>query len=542
MARPFSFWNDVPEWAEEIPGVWKNKKSSGYRVPHNTYDLLDSSLSVEPEDQVWNRIERAPSLLPWVPDFLLPHQKNALLSSVPRLGFHVWAPPGAGKTLVGLVWAAATIGPRIVVTRAAARGTWKEEARKYTTFKPVLLTGKKPKELSRNTNILYITAWETLIDWQEAIEELKPYSIVFDEIHAAKNPKRSKRVILPNGKTEYEDLGNMASAAYRIASSCSRRLGLTATPIPNRPRDLWAQLDLCEPWQWGTFHQFGMRYCAGYKDAYGHKYDGLSQQTELNKRLRFCKHKTSQASVNVSLPPKRRQVVYLSHEEQNRASGGFKKELKQARDRESFFEVLLQEAATRKRKYILQRVEDAVRSGQKIIVFTGRRKDCDKLSDDIVKHLGKNDLNASLWAAHGGTNTAGRDEIRHEYMACPGPAILVGTGDAWGESVNLQDTDLALFVMLPWTPGKIRQWEGRVRRLGQKRPVLISYVVAEGTADEHVADILLDKLPAVGQVVEDEALSGLEESFETDKDDLLARVGAVAAMVPKGSEDIDLVV
>ena len=130
-------------------------------------------------------------------------------------------------------------------------------------------------------------------------------------------------------------------------------------------------------------------------------------------------------------------------------AGGFKQEIKRAKDQEAYFEVLLHEAASRKRKYVLQRIEDAVRSKQKMIVFTGRRKDCDRLSEDIVKHLGKNNLNASLWAAHGGTNTVGRDTIRHEYMACPGPAILVGTGDAWGESVNLQDTDLALFVMLP---------------------------------------------------------------------------------------------
>jgi hypothetical protein len=64
-------------------------------------------------------------------------------------------------------------------------------------------------------------------------------------------------------------------------------------------------------------------------------------------------------------------------------------------------------------------------------------------------------------------------------MEHPGPCVLVGTGDAFGEAINLHDTDAALFVMLPWTPGQVRQWEGRFCRLGQKRPVVVYYVVAE---------------------------------------------------------------
>ena len=117
-------------------------------------------------------------------------------------------------------------------------------------------------------------------------------------------------------------------------------------------------------------------------------------------------------------------------------------------------------------------------------------------------------------------------------MAAPGPTLLVGTGDAWGESINLQDTDLALIAMLPWTPDKVIQWEGRFSRLGQKRPVLVTYVIARATADEHVADLLLDKLPHVGEVAGDNAaleienaLGGVEQGQEA-MDELLSRVSS----------------
>ncbi len=98
-------------------------------------------------------------------------------------------------------------------------------------------------------------------------------------------------------------------------------------------------------------------------------------------------------------------------------------------------------------------------------------------------------------------------------MGSKGPAVLIGTGDAWGESINLQDTDVLYMVMLPWTPKQIRQWEGRVARIGQTRPVLIVYIIAETTVDEDVADNLLGKLPPVLDVVQDSEFDGLEGVF-----------------------------
>ena len=169
-------------------------------------------------------------------------------------------------------------------------------------------------------------------------------------------------------------------------------------------------------------------------------------------------------------------------------------------------------------------MKEAVGFGQKVVVFTGRRSDCDRLGKEI-----QSAVNVAVWCAHGGTSTSERDKIRLEYMESTDPCVLVGTGDAWGESVNLQDTDLALFVMLPWTPRSIRQWEGRFSRTGQKRPVLVSYIISRGTVDEHVADILLDKLPAVSTIEDDQTLVALEESMSQTQGDLLERISGLGS-------------
>ncbi len=519
-----TFSSDINNDLREIPGVWPNKNGRGGRVPLNVANtLLGSRPCQVPSGLSFKQILRSPAFQPWVHDFLMEHQWEILRGSRGKTGYHAWSPPGSGKTLCGLVWVSAAIrAPKVVVTKAAARGTWREEVRKYTRFRPIVLSGKTPRDLNPDPRAIYITAWETLISWAPTLIRMKPHSLVMDEIHWAKNPKRSKAVLQENGKIRYDSLGNTAAAIQALCQASTRRFGMTATPMPNRTKDLWTQLDLVEPWQWGSFHQFGERYCAGFKDLYGWKYEGLSHEEELLSRLEWSRYKTDEKAVIQNLPKKRRQVVYLERDEQNRP-GGFTRDIKNAQgDRESAFEVMLQEAASRKRKYVVERVKEAVSFGQKVVVFTGRRKDCDKLGEAITKAV-----KVPVWCAHGGSTTDARDKVRHEYMGTVGGAVLVGTGDAWGESVNLQDTDLALFVMLPWTPRSVEQWEGRFCRLGQVRPVLISYVVARGTVDEHVADILLDKLPAVGTITESGVIGEISEAFDGDADTLLTRIAGL---------------
>tara|TARA_R110002020_G_scaffold12271_2_gene45189 strand:- start:4110 stop:5708 length:1599 start_codon:yes stop_codon:yes gene_type:complete len=527
MFKIFIHTSDLTEEAKTVPGVWESKRGRGGRIPLNAAEMLGipmSSGGAAPVESV-QKLIRSAAFYSWVEGILMDHQFKILQHSLDKEGFHAWSPPGSGKTLCGLIWLAkAYRQPKIVVTKAAARGTWKEEIRKFTRFHPKVLSGKKnaKNRIYYDPRVVYITAWETLIDWKDAILQLGPHSLVMDEIHWAKNHKRVKPVLQQNGKTRFDSLPNTAAAIMEISKAAERRFGLTATPIPNRTRDLWAQLDLAEPWAWGSFHDFGVRYCGGFQDTYGWKYNDLSNAEELRSRLGWCRYKTDQKAVSENLPAKRRQIVYLDREEQNRPSS-IKKDLKKAQgDRESVFEVMLYEAASRKRKYVIDRVLEATEGGQKVVVFTGRRTDCDRLGKDIGAKLSATKV--PVFCAHGGTTAEKRDTIRHEYMRAEGAAVLVGTGDAWGESVNLQDTDLALFVMIPWTPRSVRQWEGRFSRLGQKRPVLVSYVIAKGTVDEHVADILLSKLPAVGAVAEDETMEEIESAFDGEVDDLLARI------------------
>jgi hypothetical protein len=274
------------------------------------------------------------------------------------------------------------------------------------------------------------------------------------------------------------------------------------------------------------------------------EYKGYSNGPELKGRLAFSSFRVAPKTVKASMPPKTRIITKVPLEDQDTPATGFGHSIRKASaigDSDGLHEALLQEAATRKRKVVVGIILQALKSGQKVVVFTGRHKDCEVLGAAIeagIKKLAWSGAKPDLWVSHGGHTIPSRDKVRLTFMGDPskgttphpGPCCLVGTGDAWGESVNMQDTDLAVIVQLPWTPRQLEQWEGRFQRLGGNRPVIIQYVVAEGTVDEDVTDNLVGKLPPIEDVVAETGLAGIEREFNpVPTTSLLSRIVALSA-------------
>ncbi len=402
-----------------------------------------------------------------------------------------------------------------------------------------------------------VVAWESLRDNLQKLCSLRPGTVIFDESHRGKNSKRWEVAHLADLPEEREEaikeqnreegearrkggfikdtddgrkmfipVINTAGAAAKLARVARKRICTTATPIKDRVRDLWAQLDLSEPNAWGNTTTWMNRYADRKPGTYG-GYDttGSSHLEELNLRLKTVAHILDYRDTHRHLPAKRRQSVYILPEDQCRPSAGFPAELRDAQKRgpSAVLEVRLAQAASKKRKAVLGMISDHLSSKHKVVIFTGRRRDCDDLGA-MVKKLPEVKKGAKVWVAHGAQGTEHRQGIVDAYMEDEGPCVLVGTGHSFGESLNIHDTDAAIFVMLPYTPGQLRQWEGRFTRLGQKRPVVIYYVIAEDTVDEHVASILIDKLPAVQKIAQDvelaeagDVLGGLDTN-ETEED------------------------
>ena len=529
--------SEVRDLLVSIPGV--RSRGGLLQVPENALWLAQELLGpLGSPPHPCGRPGLAKAALPWlrewVPGFLTAYQREGIAWALTRPdqnGMFIWS-AGSGKTLGAIVWLLSNGGGLgIVITKAGIRPTWTRELETYTRgvhFEVLSgeASGIQENDIPRDRPVILITGYDTLPGWTDALVRLKPTSLVLDECHTIKSPRRWEAQVHDQDslRVSFSLKKNRAAAAYRLSRVAKRRLGLTATPIKDRVRDLWAQLDLISPGEWGSYWDWARRYAGATENPYGGMDDkGKSNLGELKRRLSYVSHRVPYSLANRDLPPKRRLVTYVSIQDQNRAEGGISKELKAAAKfgPTAILEARLMEAASRKRKVVLAHARDALEGGLKVVIFTGRRVDCERLRAEAGDWRDLSGL--FLFSGHGGDSPEAREKIRRDYMAALGPALLVGTGDAWGEGLDLQDTDLTIFAMLPYTPGQVIQWEGRFARLGQKRPVLIRYVIAEGTVDEHVAQILLGKLPAVEKAIDSDEIAGLgRELIGASEEELVA--------------------
>jgi hypothetical protein len=505
----------------------------------------------------------------WVPAYLTDYQREGVEFAASKEGALLHHPTGSGKSLSAIVWSLLAPGPVLFVTRAAARVQMSREVVKFShtvepyVCKPAAEVRKRDKFKSLPHYVEWcaangkrpyvIVGWEALPDHVDTILACaRPRSVVFDESHKGKGHKRWQTVPadqpLPAGgfkkvkddgtEIAFAPVENVATAAARVSRAAARRLATTATPVKNRVDDLWAQLDLIEPGAWGTRLQFVTRYCDAKTNLYGGlDTSGLSNPDELLARLSYVVHRVGYNVTHAQLPAKRRESIYVIPAEQDKTGTGWAREMANAQKRgpTAVLEVRLAEAAARKRRKAIERIENHTESGQKVVVFTGRRADCDKFAEAVRKAVGKD---VTVWGAHGDSSPEIRQRVVDEYMAHPGPCVLVGTGDAFGESLNLQRTDAAFFVMLPYTPGQLEQWEGRFTRRGQDRPVIIYYVIAEGTVDEHVAGILLDKIAGATKVANSGSLSGADTTI-AGLEDPAAIASSILAKLADAPDDDD---
>ena len=66
-----------------------------------------------------------------------------------------------------------------------------------------------------------------------------------------------------------------------------------------------------------------------------------------------------------------------------------------------------------------------------------------------------------------------------------------------------------IFGELDWSPAIHHQAEDRLHRIGQKNTVFAYYLIGNGTLDEHVANILVDKSYEIDTIMDE-----VHESFE----------------------------
>jgi SNF2 family DNA or RNA helicase len=138
-------------------------------------------------------------------------------------------------------------------------------------------------------------------------------------------------------------------------------------------------------------------------------------------------------------------------------------------------------------------------SREKLIIFTEHRDTLTYLTNKIRSLLANEKAVVNI---HGGLGREERRKAEELFKQDKDACILVAT-DAAGEGINLQRAHLMVNYDIPWNPNRLEQRFGRIHRIGQLEVCHLWNMVADGTREGMVFEILFRKLE-----IEKEALGG----------------------------------
>lgn len=440
------------------------------------------------------------------------YQRDAALrmAEPPQRGQLLAFPPGYGKTPTALGAFRYRLDKKladhqtmVVVTTALAKADWR---RIVAWFWPELKFYALGEESSKRN---YQRVGESDEDyaarrdgrnepWRKMLlEPTAPGVLVtsFDSAHKVIDFCVEKDVLLDTVTVDeaqyikYSGTQRSANVRPLIAKANVCAL-MTGTPVDNRPHDLHALLQSCDPsipskWRWAEKY-FCIRTSEG---GFGQTIDEL-QEGGKERLVEDYGRLIISADVKSAfgeLPAVIRELKLVSvpGAERVRLRPGVARRL--LRDESAAGETL--------RKCVQYKLDAAVElldiARVPAVAYTWRREDAEKLCAKLNK------AKVSAMFVHGDLSPDKRAKAIDEWKA-GSHLVLCATMASVRESATLTRADLMLFVDFALKPGEMIQLEGRIHPSrqpeGERRPARYWYLCVENGPDELLAELLVEKI------------------------------------------------
>lgn len=436
--------------------------------------------------------------------------------------------PGLGKTSQAIATiVAAQAWPCLVVCPASLKLNWEREWMTVAGERALILSDRNrdtwPQFWHAGIVKIFIVNYESLKKYfvasisKKEKEPLKIKHILFNErVQLFQSVIADELHRCKDGSTQ------QAKFMMGIAAGKEWRLGLTGTPVVNKPVDLVSQLHIIGQLQaMGGYSFFMKRYCN----------IGSSYHRELHCKLATtCFYQRQKKDVLTDLPDKVRQIVLCdisNRKEYNDALADLADYLKRYRDRsdDQIEKSLRGEVMVRigicknisargKMADVVEYVDEVVEGGNKIVVFIHQRE----IAAAIKKHY------PDALSITGEDKIEDRQASVDKFQNDPRCKIIVCNIKAGGVGITLTASNEVLFVELPWHPADCDQCEDRTHRIGQKNSVRCGYMLGKGTIDEEIYKIIEAKRATANTItgtednVQREIIDRISDSlFKTDK-------------------------
>ncbi|KAJ8024541.1 SWI/SNF-related matrix-associated actin-dependent regulator of chromatin subfamily A-like protein 1 [Holothuria leucospilota] len=241
-----------------------------------------------------------------------------------------------------------------------------------------------------------------------------------------------------------------------------------------------------------SFHDFGIRYCDAKQTPWGWDYSGSSNLTELQLLLeRKIMIRRLKSDVLSQLPSKTRQKVIMDPKSIKMKSSSFKSLAAAARKETANREMILEyyaETARMKMPAVRTYVEDLLEGDKKFLVFAHHQHMMEALCEAC--HSKK----VQFIRIDGSTPPQQRFKFCEDFQTKDECRVAILSIMAANSGITLTAASLVVFAELFWNPGILVQAEDRAHRIGQSDAVFIHYLIARGTADDHLWPLVQRKL------------------------------------------------
>lgn len=433
----------------------------------------------------------------------LPYQEKGIRYCLGARGTILADEMGLGKTVQAIGVINAMKAQRVfIICPKSLKENWRDELDAWLTHRPgvlVVCTFGEAEKLKDQD-----------IEWD---------ILIVDEAHFVKNPQSQR-----------------AQRVKYIAGKCKHRvLLLTGTPMENRPIEMWPLLQIACPEIWDKpynkhstfvirpehkkthpgegpyFWAYATRYCdakqtktrVGRRWLTAWDFSGASNLEELNKKLReTCMVRRFKKDVLPQLPAKQHRLIRLKTkvtkqdvELSARLGEVTEENYDEAVKKLVADKVLFEEYSRRRHLQAIEKVteciqiiEDALDSGEKIIVFAHHQD----VIDIMLRSFNHSSPGIAV-SVTGKTHVADRGAAVKRFQEDPTCKLFIGSIGAAGVGITLTASSHVIFVELDPVPGRMNQAEDRAHRIGQKNMVIVWHLLADGSICAKLAKILVKK-------------------------------------------------
>ena len=427
-------------------------------------------------------------------DFLLKSSGNALLADE----------MGLGKTVQTLSYVSTEkqTFPVLIVAPLVTLNNWEREIQKFLKKKSrngriiesespsvTLIRTGKSKELPQSD--IYVINYELLLKRSDDLEQVGIRTIVCDEVHNLRSKTTQKYKAV-------KKLAALPTVNYRI--------GLSGTPIYNRGSEIWPIIDILKPGLLGSFKEFCEYFC--YVNDKGKaivlENKRASLRNELQKHVMLRRKK---ADVLKELKDKVRYKEVIASDtdyyleeldkiwkklesEQKEAQTEFSKSASYHRAIQSERQI----AGVAKLPHVINFVKNIMEIEESVVVFC-HHKVIHKLLHESLQEF------TPVSIIGGQSDNLRQDQI-DKFQKGESKLMIAGIR-AGNVGINLTRAKYVIFAELDWSPAIHRQAEDRLHRIGQKNTVFAYYLIGNGTLDDHVASILVDKSYEIDAIMDE---------------------------------------